>query len=92
MATSEGLADVAKAEAGGVELDTLFVDEGGGNQRRVSSTGRLRPMLAVIGLVAEGEDRRWMRSCRPSLASMLRTWVSTVCSPIARSLAIGRLL
>jgi hypothetical protein len=34
----------------------------------------------------------WTRSCRPSLVRMLRTWVLTVCSPIARSLAICRLL
>ena len=34
----------------------------------------------------------WTRSCRPSLVRMLRTWVLTVCSPIARSRAICRLL
>jgi NAD(P)-dependent dehydrogenase (short-subunit alcohol dehydrogenase family) len=34
----------------------------------------------------------WTRSCRPSLVRMLRTWVLTVCSPMARSRAICRLL
>src|SRR5215469_11263628 len=34
----------------------------------------------------------WTRSCRASLVRMLRTWVLTVCSPIARSRAICRLL
>jgi glyoxylase-like metal-dependent hydrolase (beta-lactamase superfamily II)/predicted DCC family thiol-disulfide oxidoreductase YuxK len=33
----------------------------------------------------------WTRSCRPSLVRMLRTWVLTVCSPIARFRAICRL-
>ncbi len=34
----------------------------------------------------------WTRSCRPSLARMLLTWVLTVCSPIAMFRAICRLL
>jgi hypothetical protein len=34
----------------------------------------------------------WTRSWRSSLVRMLRTWVLTVCSPMARSRAIWRLL
>src|SRR5258708_6750430 len=58
--------------------------------------------LATDGITAGARSYRawwrrakiaaWTRSCRPSLARMLRTWVLTVCSPIARSRAICRLL
>ncbi len=44
LALALGLADVVKAEAGGVDLDTLFIDEGFG----ALDTGTLDQVMAVI--------------------------------------------
>jgi DNA repair protein SbcC/Rad50 len=44
LALALGLADVVKAEAGGVDLDTLFIDEGFGSL----DTGTLDEVMAVI--------------------------------------------
>src|SRR5262249_12231427 len=44
LALALGLADVVRAEAGGVDLDTLFIDEGFGSL----DTGTLDEVMAVI--------------------------------------------
>src|SRR5690606_8692759 len=56
LALALGLADIVTAEAGGVQMDTLFIDEGFGSldpeslERVVSEIGRLAAHGRTIGL------------------------------------------
>ncbi len=56
-----GLADVVTAEAGGIELGTLFVDEGFGSldpetlEAVLAALGRLRAGGRVVGVVSHVE-------------------------------------
>nr|WP_286346814.1 SbcC/MukB-like Walker B domain-containing protein [Frondihabitans sucicola] len=57
-----GLADVVQAEAGGIDLGTLFVDEGFGTldpetlDSVMSELGRLSASGRVVGIVSHVED------------------------------------
>jgi exonuclease SbcC len=66
LALALGLADVVRAEAGGIDLDTLFIDEGFGTldadtlEEVMSVIDELRDRGRVVGIVshvAELKDR-----------------------------------
>ncbi len=62
LALALGLADVVKAEAGGVELDTLFIDEGFGSldidtlDQVMAVIDELRDRGRVVGIVSHVAD------------------------------------
>ena len=62
LALALGLADVVRAEAGGVELDTLFIDEGFGTldsetlDQVMTVIDELRNGGRVVGIVSHGAD------------------------------------
>jgi exonuclease SbcC len=62
LALALGLADVVKAEAGGVDLDTLFIDEGFGSldadtlEEVMSVIDDLRDRGRVVGIVSHVTD------------------------------------
>jgi exonuclease SbcC len=62
LALALGLADVVRAEAGGVELDTLFIDEGFGTldaetlDQVMSVIDELRDGGRVVGIVSHVPD------------------------------------
>jgi exonuclease SbcC len=62
LALALGLADVVKAEAGGVDLDTLFIDEGFGTldadtlEQVMSVIDELRDRGRVVGIVSHVAD------------------------------------
>ena len=62
LALALGLADVVKAEAGGVDLDTLFIDEGFGSldattlDEVMAVIDDLRDRGRVIGIVSHVAD------------------------------------
>ena len=62
MSLALGLADVVQAEAGGIDLGTLFVDEGFGTldpetlDAVMSELGRLSASGRVVGIVSHVED------------------------------------
>jgi len=64
LALALGLADVVTAEAGGVQLDTLFIDEGFGSldadtlDQVMSTLDELRAGGRVVGVVSHVEEMR----------------------------------
>ena len=62
LALALGLADVVRAEAGGVDLDTLFIDEGFGSldadtlEEVMSVIDELRDRGRVVGIVSHVGD------------------------------------
>ncbi|MGH8962786.1 MAG: AAA family ATPase [Jatrophihabitantaceae bacterium] len=84
LALALGLADVVKAEAGGVDLDTLFIDEGFGSldsdtlEEVMSVIDELRDrgrMVGIVSHVAELKDRIAERievRCIPDGSSAIR--------------------
>jgi hypothetical protein len=97
-------ARVSNAQVSGARVAALCVLRGSGRgPLDCAGMGGLRAHAAPGSLHGYGCSRfsvwwrrakiaAWTRSCRLSLVRMLRTWVLTVCSPIARSRAICRLL
>jgi exonuclease SbcC len=84
-----GLADVVQAEAGGLELGTLFVDEGFGSldpetlDAVMTELGRLSDTGRVIGIVSHVDELKQRIADRievrrqPDGSSVLRTTVSS---------------
>jgi exonuclease SbcC len=64
LALALGLADVVKAEAGGVDLDTLFIDEGFGSldaetlEQVMGVIDELRDRGRMVGIVSHVSDLR----------------------------------
>ena len=75
LALALGLADVVTAEAGGVAMDTLFIDEGFGSldadtlEQVMSTLDELRAGGRVVGVVSHVEE---MRARIPSRLHVLK--------------------